>query len=175
MKAGSGAMGGAAAAGLGLARLFLTTGVLFGTLSGQFFALFLFALLGLDLGAATVALILALLLFLLTSLRVLGLAGLGHLQRLQATIHFSVGGAGLLTTLRVYRGRGLATGFGDRNALALGLHHNIVGTSTGKALLYGAATRATRKSEGFLAVLIAHAFPVSFSAAGVLPFTCLMP
>ena len=159
----------------GAVLLLLPPLILLGALAGELGALLLLALLGLDVGTAAGALVLALALLAGAAFGILGLPRTGELQRPEAAVHFRVAGARLLAALRVDRGGRLRAGLGDRHALALGLHHDVVGAPAGEALLDGAATRTAAQAEGFLAVLIAHAFPISFSAAGLPPSDVLMP
>src|SRR6056297_3631544 len=145
---------------VGLApRVFLFLGL------ERFFALALFAFLGLGLGAAAGAFLFTLALFLGAAFLILGLAGLGGLQRLQTTLEFRVGECLVtLATLGVLRRCRLSARLGHDHALALRFHDDAFGAPARKALVHAAGPRTTREAKGFFSVLIAHATPSSFPA-----------
>ena len=163
-------------AGLGL---FGAAGVFLGLGLQRLFTLPLIAFLGLGLGAAALPLFLALALFCGTALGLFGLTCLGCLKRLQAAFHLGIGNAGgaargIARTGRPgpTRARG-RTRFGNDDALALRLDHDVLGTPVAEALLHLTGTPAT-ETERFLAVCFAHADYNSFPAADP-PFFALRP
>ena len=134
------------------ARVFLGLGL------ERFFMLPLFAFLGLDLGAAAGAIILAALLFLLAAFLVLDLPRLGVLQRAQATLKFGIGHTCRpLAAFGIDCSRRLGTRLGRHDPLALGLHNHTFRASTGEALVHTSRVCPTRQAKGFLSVLVAHA------------------
>jgi len=104
-------------------------------------------------------------LFLGAAFLILGLAGLGGLQRLQTTLEFRVGECLVtLATLGVLRRCRLSARLGHDHALALRFHDDAFGAPARKALVHAAGPRTTREAKGFFSVLIAHATPSSFPA-----------
>ena len=138
----------------------------------RFFALTLFAFFCFQFSAATITLFFACFVFSLTLRSVLSFAGFRNRERLHTAFEFSIRNAcrtlGGVTYSRSCCATSFGrTRFGNHNAFALGLYHDVLGASVAEALLH--ISRTATQTKRFFSVVIAHLATFSFPVAELPP------
>ena len=138
----------------------------------RFFALALFAFFCFDFGTTTITLFFACFVFGLTPCGIFGFAGFRYRECLHTAFQFGIRNTGWTLGGVTYSWSCSAawfgcTWFGNHNAFALGLNHDVLGASVAEALLH--ISRTATQTKRFFSVVIAHLATFSFPVAELPP------